>query len=181
MLVRRMVQMVAVCMISSLSVAADAQAQNAQTRQGFWFSGGLGYGSLGCNDGCDSREGSLSADISLGGTISPRLLVGVGTSAWSKSENGGTLTVGILDARVRFYPSARGGMFLTGGIGVGSVQAKVGGLTATESGVGAILGLGYDYRVSQNMSITPYWNAFAMKNDYMDANVGQAGIAITLH
>lgn len=181
MLVRRMVLLVAVCMISSLSVAADAQAQNAQTRQGFWFSGGLGYGSLGCNDGCDQREGSVSADISLGGTISPRFLLGAGTSAWSKSENGGTLTVGIVDARVRFYPSARGGLFLTGGIGIGSVQAKVGGLTATESGAGAILGLGYDYRVSPNMSITPYWNAFAMKNDYMDANVGQAGIAITVH
>ena len=67
MLVRKMVLLVAVCMISSLSVAADAQAQNAQTRQGFWFSGGLGYGSLGCAEGCDQREGSVSADISLGG------------------------------------------------------------------------------------------------------------------
>jgi len=181
MFVKRMVQLAAVCMISSLSVAADAQAQNAQARQGFWFSGGLGFGSLGC-DGCGEREGSLSADLSIGGTISPRFLLGVGTSGWSKSEAGGTLTVGLLDARVRFYPSARGGLFLTGGIGVGSVTAKIDGFgSSTETGPAMILGLGYDYRVSPNMSITPYWNAFAMKNDYMDANVGQAGIAITLH
>ena len=181
MSVRKMVQLVAVCMISSLSVAADAQAQNAQVRQGFWISGGLGYGSLGC-DGCADREGALSADISLGGTLSPRFLVGVGTSGWSKSEQGGTLTVGLVDARVRFYPSARGGLFLTGGIGIGSVKATVDGFgSATETGPAAILGLGYDYRVSPNMSVTPYWNAFAMKNDNTDANVGQAGIAITLH
>lgn len=181
MFVKRMVQMAAVCLISSLFAAADAHAQNAQVRQGFWFSGGLGYGSLGCQD-CSDREGALSADLSIGGTISPRFLLGVGASGWSKNQQGGTLTVGLVDARVRFYPSARGGLFLTGGIGVGSVQAKVNGFgTATETGPAAILGLGYDYRVSSNMSVTPYWNAFAMKNDYMDANVGSAGIAITLH
>ena len=181
MFVKRMVQLVAVCMISSLSVAADAQAQNAQARQGFWFSGGLGYGSLGCDD-CGDREGSISADLSIGGTISPRFLLGVGTSGWSKSEAGGTLTVGLVDARVRFYPSARGGLFLTGGIGVGSITAKIDGFgSSTETGPAMILGLGYDYRVAQNMSVTPYWTGFAVKNDNVDANVGQIGIAVTLH
>jgi len=176
-----MVQLFAVCMIGSLSVAADAQAQNARARDGFWISGGLGYGMFGC-DGCGSREGGLSGDLSLGGTISPRFLLGAGTSGWTQSEGGGTLTVGLLDARVRFYPSARGGLFLTGGVGVGSVKASIDGFgSTTETGVGVILGLGYDYRVSPNMSITPYWNGFAMRNDVMDANVGQMGIALTLH
>jgi hypothetical protein len=176
--VRKMVQLFAVGLIGSFSVVADAQAQN--TRDGFWFSGGLGYGSLGC-DGCGSREGGISGNLSLGGTLSPRWLIGGGTSGWSKSEQGATLTVAVVDARVRFYPQTRGGFFLTGGLGVGSVTGSVGGFSSTETGAGVILGLGYDVRVSSNTSITPYWNHYGMKNSNTDANVGQIGIAVTLH
>jgi hypothetical protein len=158
-----------------------AQAQHAQVRDGFWFSGGLGYGSLGCED-CSSRTGGLSGGLSLGGTISPRFLLGVGTTGWTKSEQGATLTVGTLDARVRFYPSTTGGFFLTAGVGIGSIDGSVAGVgSATETGVGTILGLGYDFRMRTNMSLTPYWNGFAMRSTNADANVGQMGLAITLH
>lgn len=179
MTVKKVVQCFGV--VAALTVsAASAYAQNAQIRDGFWISGGLGYGSLGC-DGCGSRTGSVSGDLSLGGTISPRFLLGVGTAAWTKSEQGATLTVGTLDGRVRFYPSRAGGFFLTGGIGFGSVRGDWGGFSATETGVGTILGLGWDIRVARNTSITPYWNGFAMKNANTDANVGQMGLAVTLH
>jgi outer membrane protein with beta-barrel domain len=177
MALKRIAQMVAV---AAAFAATTAQAQQAPLRQGFWFSGGVGMGSLGTQDG-SSRENGMTGDISLGGTLSPRWLLGVGSSGWSKSENGGRLTVGTLDARVRFYPSATGGFFLTGGIGAASIRASVGGFSATDNGAGAILGLGYDYRVGRNTSITPYWNSFAMKTDNNDANVGQIGLAITLH
>jgi hypothetical protein len=178
MAVKRMAQLVAV--VAGLAVATAAQAQQGPMRHGFWFSGGLGMGSLGSNGGT-SRETGMSGDVSLGGTLSPRWLLGVGSSGWSKSEQGGRLTVATLDARIRFYPSATGGFFLTGGIGAASIRASVGGLSATDNGAGAIFGLGYDYRVASNASITPYWNGFAMKSDNNDANVGQVGLAITLH
>ena len=180
MVFSKAVKLFAVGMIASMAVVGSAEAQNAQSHQGFWISGGLGYGSLGC-DNCDSREGSVSGDLSLGGTISQRFLLGVGAAAWSKSEDGATLTVNTLDARVRFYPSTSGGFFLTGGVGVGSVTGSAGAFSARQNGVGVIMGLGYDYRVARNTSITPFWNAFAMKNDQTDANVGQIGLAITLH
>jgi hypothetical protein len=180
MSVRKLVQHVAVVGLLAVS-AASAQAQNAQIRQGFWFSGGLGYGSLGC-DACGSRSNGLSGGLSLGGTISPRFLLGVGTTGWTKSQQGATLTVSTLDARVRFYPSATGGFFMTGGLGLGAVTGSVSGFgSSTETGLGMILGLGYDYRVAHNTSITPFWNGFAMKNSNTDANVGQLGLAITLH
>jgi Outer membrane protein beta-barrel domain len=177
MALKRIAQMVAV---AAALAATTAQAQKAPLRQGFWFSGGVGMGSLGTQDG-SSRENGMTGDISLGGTLSQRWLLGVGSSGWSKSENGGRLTVGTLDARVRFYPSATGGFFLTGGIGAASIRASIGGFSATDNGAGAIFGLGYDYRVGRNTSITPYWNSFAMKTDNNDANVGQIGLAITLH
>jgi hypothetical protein len=184
MIGRKLVQcLVVVAAVAVSASSADAQrshARNTQIRDGFWISGGLGYGSLGC-DNCGSREGSVSGDLSLGGTISPRFLLGAGTSAWSKSEQGATLTVATLDARVRFYPSTTGGFFVTGGLGFGSMRGDAGGISATETGVGTILGLGWDIRVARNASVTPYWNGFAMKNSNVDANVGQAGIAVTLH
>ena len=184
MIGKKLVQIVAVAAaLAVIANSADAQrsrARNTNLRDGFWFSGGLGYGSLGC-DNCGSREGSLSADVSVGGTLSQRWLVGAGTSAWSKTDQGARLTVATLDARVRFYPSTTGGFFLTGGIGAGSMRGDVGGISATETGVGTILGLGWDIRIASNASVTPYWNGFAMKNSNVDANVGQAGIAITLH
>jgi len=179
MILKRMVRLVAV--VASLAVATAAQAQNAQVRQGFWFSGGLGMGSLGCQNCGSTRENGVSGDLSAGGTLSPRWLIGVGTAGWSKSEQGGRLTVATLDARVRFYPSATGGFFVTGGIGGAEVRASSGGISATESGVGALFGIGYDYRVARNTSITPYWNGFGMRNSNTDANVGQIGLAITLH
>lgn len=179
MMLKRMAKMVAV--VGAVAFATAAQAQKGSVRQGFWFSGGVGMGSLGCDNCGDSRETGFSGDVSLGGTLSPRWLLGVGTAGWTKSENGGRLTVATLDARVRFYPSTTGGFFLTGGIGGGSVRASVGGISATDNGVGALVGIGYDYRIARNASITPYWNGFAMSSDNADANVGQIGLAITLH
>jgi hypothetical protein len=181
MSVRKLVQYFAA--VAAIAVgAASAHAQNAQTRDGFWFSGGLGYGSLGCDNCAGSRTGGLSGGLSLGGTITPRFLLGVGTDGWSKSEQGATVTVGTLDARVRFYPSTTGGFFLTGGLGVGTITGGVAGSwSASETGLGMVFGLGYDIRVARNTSLTPYWNGFAMKSSNADANVGQMGLAITLH
>ena len=179
MVLKRMCQLVVV--VASLAVVATAQAQKAPLRQGFWISGGLGMGSLGCKNCNTSRENGVSGDVSLGGTLSPRWLLGVGTAGWSKSVQGGRLSVATLDARVRFYPSTSGGFFLTGGIGGAQVRQSVGNLSVTESGAGALFGIGYDYRVARNASVTPYWNGFGMKNNRTDANVGQIGLAVTLH
>ena len=166
-------------LLTMLPQAASAQTSHA--REGFWFNGGMGYGSLGC-DGCSGREGALSGGLAIGGTLSQKLLIGAGTNAWSKSENGATLTVGTLTALVRFYPSASGGLFLLGGLGLGSVHAEISGFGSdTETGVGALVGIGYDFRVGSNVSLTPYWNGFAASTSNTDMNVGQLGLGVTLH
>lgn len=93
-----------------------------------------------------------------------------------------TLTAGTLDARVRFYPSATGGFFLTGGLGLGSISADIDGFGSdSEVGVGLLLGLGLDIRVGTNVSLTPFWNGFAVRTSNSNANVGQIGLGVTLH
>lgn len=173
--------MKAATVLALLAVPALLRAQTPQTREGFWFNAGLGYGSLGCQD-CDSRTGALSGNLAIGGTVSPRFLLGVGTNGWTKSEDGVTLTVGTLTALARFYPSATGGFFLEGGLGVGSVSANVSGFgSSSESGAGVVLGLGYDVRIGKNVSITPFWNGVAINTGDGDANFGQIGLGITIH
>ena len=179
-MVRNVGKLVAVCAIAAATLVGTAQAQNAQKHDGFWISGGLGYGSLGC-DNCSSREGGISGGLALGGTLNQRWLLGVGTSGWSKDDQGARLTVAEIDARVRFYPSTTGGFFVTGGLGYGSITGSAGAFSATENGGAAIFGMGYDVRVARNASITPYWNGYAMKNNNTNANVGQIGLALTLH
>jgi len=170
-----------VCLATLAGASVAAAQGNPQTRQGFWFSGGLGWGTLGCAD-CDGRTGGFSGGLSLGGTLSSKVLFGVGTTGWTKSEDGATLTVGTLDARVRFYPSAKAGFYLTGGAGVGSISAEMAGFGSdSEIGVSMLLGIGYDIRIGQMLSLTPYWHGFAVQAENVDSNVGQFGLAITLH
>lgn len=163
-------------------VAQDAAGQNANLREGFWLSGGLGYGTLGCQD-CSGREGGLSGNLAIGGTISQKVILGAATHGWTKSEGGATLTAGTLTAVIRFYPSATGGFFLLGGLGFGSLDLGISGLgNVRETGTGAVLGLGYDIRVGRMVSLTPYWNGIGIAlSNGGDANVSQIGLGVTVH
>ena len=167
--------------VAVLAHTPAASAQHPQTREGFWLNVGLGVGSLGC-DNCGSRESALSGQFSLGGTLSQNVYLGVGTNGWTKSEGAVTLSAGTLTALVRLYPSKTGGFFVTAGLGYGRVDLDVSGFGGdSRSGSGAVLGLGYDVRIGRNVSLTPFWNGFAMKYDGGDANVGQLGISLTVH
>ena len=158
-----------------------AKAKEKHRRVGFWFNGGLGYGSLSCED-CDGREGAVTGGLAFGGTVSQKVLLGAATTGWAKSESGGQLEVGILVAVIRWYTSATGGFFLLGGLGLGSIHTELAGFgSQTETGVGALLGLGYDIRVGENVSLTPFWNGFGANTDNADANVGQIGLGVTIH
>lgn len=161
--------------------APKATSPDLPRRNGFWFNGGLGYGSLGCED-CGGREGGLSGTIGIGGTVSQKVLLGITSNGWTKNEGGVTLTVGTLTGMIRFYPAKTGRFFLIGGLGIGSIYAEIDGFGSdTETGAGALLGLGYDFRVGDNTSLTAYWNGFAASTENADANVGQIGLSITAH
>ena len=54
-------------------------------------------------------------------------------------------------------------------------------ITETSTGVGAVLGLGWDIRVGRNVSITPFWNGIGVDSEGANANVGQIGLGVTIH
>lgn len=162
----------------------DARAQEAPTRQGFFIGFGLGYGAFGC-EGCGDREAGVSGHLKLGGTLSPRVLLGAESSAWTKEEGGGRITHSNLSAVVQFYPVAENNFFLTGGAGFSRIDVSASGpgfsVAASDEGVGATAGVGYDFRVGGNLSLTPYasyqWGDF----DGGTANHYQFGAGVTWH
>jgi hypothetical protein len=53
--------------------------------------------------------------------------------------------------------------------------------SVSESGSGALLGLGWDIRLGTSVSLTPFWNGAAIAFSGGDANFGQLGIGFTIH
>jgi len=161
-----------------------AEAQRPQTREGFFIGVGIGGGSLGCAT-CLEREGSFTGQVTFGGTLSPQLLLGVESSGWTKEENDARLTHANASAVAHFYPVATGGLFLSGGVGLSTLEVSTtsGSVTVstTETGLGFTAGAGYDVRVRNNFSITPYglfgWGDF----DAGSANTFQFGLGVTWH
>lgn len=167
----------ALALLASLSFPAIAQS-NPQTRQGFWISFGFGAGSLGCED-CDDRLNGVNFNLRAGGTLSQRLLIGGEVNGWTKTQDDATLTVTNVGPVLLFYPSAQGGFFLKGGLGLATTELELGSLTIEEEGVGLTLGLGYDARVGRKFALTPYFDILASSYDGGSFNTVAFGLAFT--
>jgi hypothetical protein len=165
-------------LVTALSVPVAAQG-NPQTRQGFFISFGFGAGSLGCDDCDDERLNGVNAYLRIGGTLSQRLLIGGEVNGWSKTENDATLTVSNVGPVILFYPSAQGGFFLKGGLGLSSTSLDLGTFEIEEEGVGLTLGIGFDARVGRNFALTPYLDILTSSYDGGSFNQLAFGLGFT--
>lgn len=176
---------IAIVLAMSALGASVASAQHPQTRKGFWIGFGVGYGSYGIScDGCSGlgRESSFTGHIRLGGTVSPKLLLGVESIAWTKSEGGNTITAGNVSLAADYYPQPAGGLFLSAGVGFSRAEVSGGGSSAGETGPGFTIGGGYDVRVSPNTSITPVANfVYGHPESGFSHNFFQFGVGVTFH
>ena len=165
-------------------LASSASAQQAQTRQGFWVGGGMGYGSMGLScTGCSDvgRTGGISGYAKLGGTLRPNILLGVEMNGWTKNEGSATITMGNFSGAAYWYPMATQGLFIKGGAGYSVLAVDDGSTSANDSGFGLLGGVGYDIRVGRNLSITPVANWFRGGFEGGSANVLQLGMGVTSH
>lgn len=163
-----------------LLTTSSLAAQRPQTRSGFWFQGGLGAGSVGCDE-CDERTNGGAAVIALGGTLSDHFLLGGSLHGWARSEDGATLSVTAITAATHIYPWARGGFFINAGVGFGTTRLEFDIFSIEEDGAAGVLGLGYDIRLGRNVSLTPFGNVYSIKYDEGSLNVTQVGLAVTVH
>jgi hypothetical protein len=170
--------------IGALALSTSASILSAQghpqTRRGFWITAGLGAGSRGC-EGCDDRQGGVAGQIALGGTITPRFQLGATSNVWVRENDDVTSSQSGLMALAKFYPSARGGFYMQGGLGIGQLKAQRRNVSVTEDGTSALLGIGYDLRVARNFSVTPFANVVGGSFDGSTANFNQLGFSLTWH
>lgn len=171
----------AAVMTAVLATTAAAQ-ESPHNRDGFFLGAGLGWGSMGCSVCEGERESGLSGFLKLGGTVNPQFLLGAETNGWTKSENGVTLTQGNLAGMAQFYPRVDSGFFLKGSLGIATLKAEIDGFGSdSETGFGGTMGLGYDFRVGTNVSLSPYGNFVYGSFDGGGTNVVQAGVSINMH
>lgn len=177
---RRLSRPLAIVAALALLAASAAAAQRPQTRQGFWIGFGFGYGSAGFScDGCPDidRKGAVSGYLKLGGTLSPNLLLGGETNGWTKDIGGSTVTLANASLAAYYYPQPAGGLFLRGGVGFATYSEE--GFDSG-NGFGLTLGLGYDVRVGNNVSITPVGNFnWGSIGDAGSVGIPGAGMGVT--
>lgn len=183
----------ALTICGATSLAAQS-ASNVPERQGFGISFGIGGGSAGAEcDFCTSdRTTGLSGYLRLGGHLSQQVFLGFESNGWTNDEDGVTETLGFYSAVVQWYPSVGNNFYLKGGLGLSAYAATDGVDDITGTAPGMTLGMGYDIKVGQRFSLTPFVNAmFSTKGElkYNDestglnvsANLVQLGLGLTSH
>lgn len=189
----------ALALAAVLAVPADgqeAQTQEKNPRHGFWFSGGLGWGSVGvtCDACSDDRVNGFSGNVRMGGTLGGgRFLLGGETNGWYHSESGVTQNMGFLSFVFVWYPARTGAFFLKFGLGGMYYRADDGFDELTATAPSGSFGLGYDIRVARNLSLTPYVNGLATSKIEaringtsipgldVTTNLFQFGLALSVH
>ena len=175
-----------------------AEAQHPQKREGWWFSAGTGVAArlYGC-EGCDTlatqpRGLGPTLRLRLGGTFSSQLLLAMQVDVWIKSASGVTSYAGILSPAIYYYPSDSGGFFFGLGFGHLGYASTDGTDDQISNGFGLILGVGRDYRIRPQISITPVLNlivgglgSLSMNDRLVGRDFSQTmlevGVGITLH
>jgi hypothetical protein len=131
--------------------------QPVTEHRGFWAGFGLGGGSN-LADFAEGARAGVGGYLRMGGTISPKFLLGGEVSVWGRDIGGSTFTESGLTAIAMFYPAARG-LFLKGGLGFAgwSISDVAGSTTTTTTagGLAAAVGAGYDLRIGSNLYLTP--------------------------
>jgi len=175
----------AIALSAAMPVAASAQTPE---REGFWFGFGVGVGSadVTCDD-CDGdsdRETGGSGYLKAGWTLNPRVLLGIESSAWTKTEDedGVDVTINMynVSGTLTLYPSETAGFFVKGGAGLSFVNSKFKeGNTTTDSdmgnGLGLLAGIGYDFRLGRRVRLTPALDAYY--GNIGDVKVGSETLA----
>jgi hypothetical protein len=175
---------------SLVAIAATATAQRTSRmpvetgssgHDGFTMSFGLGNGSAGvsCTGCATDRNNGLSGYLSMGSAMSRSLVLGGELNGWSKSKNGSDSRIGFLTGYAQWYPSTSNGFFLKPGLGFGSISVEdkttVPSNKLTSSGFAYQMGMGYDFRMSHNFSLTPYASYMATTSAKAKFNGTDAG------
>lgn len=135
----------------------------------------------------DARGSGVALEIALGGTVAPGLVIGGGIYSvsmaqvgWRSDEarafnedgddeiKGGEGAISVLGVMLDFYPNPRGGFHVQGGLGIGALalekdaDTNFPGEDWEGGGGGLMLGVGYEFWVSEQWSLGGIARVLAM-------------------
>lgn len=188
--------LVMMMLVSAGTTRADAQRAD---RSGLWGGLGLGLGSARSTCSvCAGRATGPAAQVRVGGTISPTVLVGVQASGWFKNAEADDRSNLMLTALVTLYPWRDKGLYLEGGIGAYRyIEADTTEELMTQ-GLALHIGVGFDVHIGRGLSLSPFAAVVASGSGNptlhdkasgsrlpllsdMSVRFSQFGVAATLH
>lgn len=188
------------CLSAAALVAVCALPAAAQSRQGFSF--GLGAGIGGSDVTCDDCGNDIGDDVENGPTFyarighaaNPHVVGGIELNVWGKTWDGFggtevTTALANLTGTLQLYPSATGGFYVKGGLGMTRAAVKIEGsgfddTDTSDIGWGYQFGAGWDIPIG-SIAITPEIAAWAGRIKEFEGLTGwrhavvQATIGIT--
>jgi len=126
----------------------------------------------------------------MGGTLSQSLLVGLEVDGWIKTINNDPFRLGGINALLQWYPASSMGLFVKGGVGLAYARGDLRFPTSVfvdDTGLGYLVGLGYDFPVGSGLSVTPVASFYGGNvGDIQNAqgvkfNVFQFMVALTMN
>lgn len=150
-------------MLLGAATAAPSAAQRVPSRSNLWIDAAVGYGRLRVTClTCSNRSGvgGRTVTVSIGGTPSRYVLLGVEGQVWTGTDTGIAERVRSLNLVVHWYPwGLRNGFFLRGGTGlvdgIVALDDTTGQKRAVKGqGLGISISLGYDIPLNRHFALT---------------------------
>ncbi len=143
-----------------LATPDSGQGQTTPVRDGQWLGVGFGGGfdQVSCDICSGDPKSGFAGYVRFGGTLSSRLLIGAEFNGWTRGEESIRQYLGSLSAVLLWYTRPDGSFYVKGGLGAVGYRAAEDGDALTALTVGGQVGIGYEYRIGDNLSLAPFAN-----------------------
>ncbi|UCH85210.1 MAG: autotransporter domain-containing protein, partial [Candidatus Latescibacterota bacterium] len=104
------------------------------------------------------RQNGVAGDLLLGWAVRNNVVVGAEFDVWSQFFQDTRWVFNLSSVAVSYYPV--GGLFFTGGLGVGTSRVEFTGsegnnIQQDQAGLGASLAGGYEFRILEQIALAP--------------------------
>jgi hypothetical protein len=147
-----------VTIVALLSAAGPSSASGQIEREGQWLAFGLGPGfdQISCGVCQGNPKPGIAGFVRFGGTVSDRLLLGGEFDGWTRGDDGIRQYLGSLSAIALLYAGPAARFHVKGGLGAVGFRASEEGDALTSLSLGLTGGVGYDFPIRENLSLTPF-------------------------
>lgn len=149
---------VAIIVVTLVLVVAAPPTAAQAPGAGFWLEGGLGIGwaRVAC-DLCDpGRPSGVAGHLALGGQLGTRIRLGAEADLWRSSGAGVPERLITVSALAQWHLVPTLPVRAKAGVGYTSYRVHDDADVVTASGVGPVLGLASEWRVSDRVGLGPY-------------------------